>query len=299
MVKKFNIQKFDYAVYPKRINMGCGYDYKEGYLNIDLTDFVKADLVADTTDLSMLPDSYYEEIYAKDVLEHIPRNKTEKTLKEWSRLLKDGGKIFIQTSNVINLAEMLKRVEYSKYEFQQSMLQCLFGTQAHEGDFHYYGFTASQLSNMMKNVGFFDFKLGNVDHWMITVTAKKSIKQDSKPEVLFGYGFYHEEDERTGFRWSQPESQLIIYNASCIEFTVECLPKNQTGSCQEIFYSLKDTVPVKIQLNQDSPTRVKIDLIEQCSLIKFESNYLFSPFWYEENGDKRKLSFFMYNCCVN
>ena len=32
---------FDYKNYPKQINMGCGYDYKQDYLNMDLTDAQK------------------------------------------------------------------------------------------------------------------------------------------------------------------------------------------------------------------------------------------------------------------
>ncbi len=57
---------------PDRLNLGCGWDLREGYLNVDVHDFHKPDLVADVTKLDMLPSGRYREIIAQDVLEHLP-----------------------------------------------------------------------------------------------------------------------------------------------------------------------------------------------------------------------------------
>jgi len=46
--------------------MGCGFDIKKDFLNVDLHEMHGPDLVADCTDLHMLPSSYYEYIIAKD-----------------------------------------------------------------------------------------------------------------------------------------------------------------------------------------------------------------------------------------
>ena len=72
---------------PKKLNVGCGFDIRPGFLNVDAAAFHDPDLVADVTDLRMLPDGYFEEIVAQDVLEHFERSKTSTALTEWSRLL--------------------------------------------------------------------------------------------------------------------------------------------------------------------------------------------------------------------
>src|SRR3954449_9383032 len=54
---------------PTRLNVGCGYDIRPGFLNVDNGDWHSPDLVADITDLVMLPSGHFEEIVAQDVLE--------------------------------------------------------------------------------------------------------------------------------------------------------------------------------------------------------------------------------------
>src|SRR6478672_11115968 len=67
---------FDPNAHPRRLNLGCGFDYREGFLNIDLNDFHKPDLVADVRNLHSLPSDFYEELVANDVLEHLERAET-------------------------------------------------------------------------------------------------------------------------------------------------------------------------------------------------------------------------------
>lgn len=40
---------------PRRLNVGCGYDIREGFLNIDSGDRHNPDYITDVTDLIMLP----------------------------------------------------------------------------------------------------------------------------------------------------------------------------------------------------------------------------------------------------
>jgi hypothetical protein len=65
---------------PRKLNVGCGYDRREGYLNVDLHAVHKPDLVADVTHLPMLPSESFDEILAQDVLEHFERAKTAPAL---------------------------------------------------------------------------------------------------------------------------------------------------------------------------------------------------------------------------
>ncbi|RYF60885.1 MAG: hypothetical protein EOO27_04180 [Comamonadaceae bacterium] len=64
------------------MNLGCGFDIRTGYLNVDMHDRQGPDLVADVTSLGMLPSEGFTEIVAQDVLEHVERHKVHVALSE-------------------------------------------------------------------------------------------------------------------------------------------------------------------------------------------------------------------------
>lgn len=53
-----------------KVNLGSGKDYRDGYINIDISERWKPDLVVDVS--KCVPLYNVEEIIANDVLEHIP-----------------------------------------------------------------------------------------------------------------------------------------------------------------------------------------------------------------------------------
>lgn len=168
------LKKFDHSKYPRRLNLGCGFDVRPGYLNVDLHEHHKPDLVADIRTLPMLPSGLYEEILAQDCLEHLSRCDTESTLKEWGRLLKPGGILKLRTTSLIDLLELFKAEAYQTVDLQQKLVQCLFGTQAYEGDWHFTGFTKVLLTHYLQVAGFGKMEFQLVDGWLFDVTAEKA-----------------------------------------------------------------------------------------------------------------------------
>jgi len=80
-----------------RLNLGCGPDIKEGYVNIDTCPIDASKVVKmDIRNLSYGKGSV-DEIYARDVIEHMSLEDTKKSLQNWGEILKSGGKLFIQT----------------------------------------------------------------------------------------------------------------------------------------------------------------------------------------------------------
>lgn len=79
---------------PVKIHLGCGFQYEEGWLNIDINPDVKSDLCADFTNgLPMLPDSCASVIKSSDVVEHMIDKVF--TINEFGRLLRVGGSLII------------------------------------------------------------------------------------------------------------------------------------------------------------------------------------------------------------
>jgi len=160
---------FDPALFPKQVNLGCGFDRRDGYLNVDFQSFHKPDLVADVRDLGMLPDGYYEEIVAQDVLEHLPRTEVLPTLQGWSRKLAPGGRLVLRVPDVVGLVKLLAR--RPTLEDHEVLLQNLFGTQAYTGDFHMFGFTEVVLRHYLALSGLEPVEIVQKDEWMFDTTA--------------------------------------------------------------------------------------------------------------------------------
>lgn len=79
-----------------RLNLGCGPDIKDGYINIDTCPLDDRVRKMDIRNLSYGKASV-DEIYARDVIEHMSLEDTKISLKNWSEICKSGAKLFIQT----------------------------------------------------------------------------------------------------------------------------------------------------------------------------------------------------------
>ncbi|PHM09240.1 class I SAM-dependent methyltransferase [Nostoc sp. 'Peltigera malacea cyanobiont' DB3992] len=168
-----NISEFDYLQYPRKLNLGCGFDIRSAYLNVDFQDFHNPDLVADIRKLDMLPSEFYEEIIAQDCLEHFPRLDTEPALAEWSRLLKSGGILKLRVPDLIGLLKLFSWKSNQSIEEQKVLVQCMYGTQAYNGDWHLTGFTQILLEHYLEEAGFHKIKFETKDHWLFEVTCQK------------------------------------------------------------------------------------------------------------------------------
>jgi predicted SAM-dependent methyltransferase len=177
---------FDPSTYPRKLNLGCGSDYREGFVNIDMNAWYRPDVLADVTKLEFLPPQYYEELIAQDVLEHIRRTATLSALVQWNRPLQVGGTLWLRVPSLLGIAEMLKRNEYREPARQEHLIQCLFGTQAYTGDFHFTSFTDVLLEHYLDVSGFALVKIELRDGWLFDVTGKKTVHVEKSPEPDFG-----------------------------------------------------------------------------------------------------------------
>ena len=78
-----------------RINLGCGDDQRDGWYNVDIIPELDPDEVVDLNKTPWpWPDSYFEEVLASNVLEHLDDQHT--ALQELHRITKPGGRIEVR-----------------------------------------------------------------------------------------------------------------------------------------------------------------------------------------------------------
>lgn len=80
---------------PKKLNLGCGRDIKEGYINLDTTKLPGVDVVWNIKKLPLpFKNEEFEEILCNDILEHF--GNYVPVLKELYRILSSDGKLKIR-----------------------------------------------------------------------------------------------------------------------------------------------------------------------------------------------------------
>jgi len=79
---------------PRKLNLGCGLDIRQGWVNVDSVNLPGVDIVCNIEKLPLpFPDEEFNEILCRDILEH---TEYPPVLKDIHRILKRGGKLSIQ-----------------------------------------------------------------------------------------------------------------------------------------------------------------------------------------------------------
>jgi len=137
-----------------KLNLGCAKDIKPGYLNIDLYDHPQVKK-CDVRDLSFLDNNSVDEIFAKDIIEHMSFSDVKKAIKEWVRVLKPNGIIFIQTINIEKQIEAFKNGVWSIEDFNHMVFAGVnwVGEDPKCEDFHKCAFTKELLTRLLSENG--------------------------------------------------------------------------------------------------------------------------------------------------
>lgn len=83
-----------------KLNLGCGKDKKDGYVNLDISDKVSADIVCDIEDGLPFEVNYFDEVLAYNVLEQISNpKKFIFVMNELHRIIKENGSLTVRVPN--------------------------------------------------------------------------------------------------------------------------------------------------------------------------------------------------------
>jgi hypothetical protein len=160
----------------RKLNLGCGFDYRPGYVNVDLHASTNPDLVADVLDLSMLPRATYDEIVAQDVLEHFRWCETPRALFEWNRLLRKDGILFIRTTYLGGLARRFEYKEFQDIPTQKLLIVNLFSQQLMDGDYHLTAFSERLIRYYLWETGYEITRIAIRDEWLFEICARKVVE---------------------------------------------------------------------------------------------------------------------------
>jgi predicted SAM-dependent methyltransferase len=83
-----------------KLHLGCGPNYLEGWINIDIDPVVKSDLLFDLREEFPFPDSYVDFIYNEHFIEHLTYNEGLLFLQECNRILQPRGILRISTPDL-------------------------------------------------------------------------------------------------------------------------------------------------------------------------------------------------------
>ena len=132
-----------------KLHLGCGKIYIPGFVHVDVVNYDHIDYLTSIDSLDVFGDNACDLIYNCHVLEHFHRNRTEKVLKEWYRVLKPGG--ILRTS----VPDFNACCEAYRIEKDLSLIiGLLMGRQNFLYNIHYNIFDFNSLRKQLLQAGF-------------------------------------------------------------------------------------------------------------------------------------------------
>ncbi len=136
----------------KKIHLGCGKRYLEGYIHVDIHPHDHIDFLSNIDKLDMFQDGYANLIYASHCLEYFDREEVVEVLKEWKRVLAPGGTLRLAVPNL----EALIKV-YSKSGDINKIVGPLYGKWSigkGKSIYHKTVYDLNSLSEILNKAGF-------------------------------------------------------------------------------------------------------------------------------------------------
>jgi len=134
-----------------KLNLGSHDRIIPGYDNYDKDNYPGVKYKGDVSDLSQFSDNSIEVVRASHILEHFPPKQTESILKEWNRVLKQDGILYISVPNWESVLEA-----YSVGGLCDFVITTLYGDQGYDGAEHKTVFDEKRLTEYLKKAGFND-----------------------------------------------------------------------------------------------------------------------------------------------
>ena len=132
-----------------KLNLGARDRAMEGFMGMDCDPHSGVDFVGDVSDLSRFENDTVEEIFASHILEHFEHHKTLTVLKEWARVLKPMGKLYVAVPDFARCVDL-----YKNHGLNDWIVRFLSGDQEYKTAYHYNLFDEGRLAKYLSEAGF-------------------------------------------------------------------------------------------------------------------------------------------------
>ncbi|KGF72860.1 methyltransferase type 11 [Neosynechococcus sphagnicola sy1] len=143
---------------PLRLHIG-GWEVHPNWKILDVEARPEVDFVCDASCLSQFADQSVDAIYSSHTLEHFYygiNNELAQTLKEWYRVLKVGGELYVSVPDLHSLCWLfLEPTATAQHRFD--IMRIIYGGQLNPYDIHKVGFDIDILTYYLKNAGFREY----------------------------------------------------------------------------------------------------------------------------------------------
>jgi predicted SAM-dependent methyltransferase len=144
---------------PVKLHLGCGEQHFDDYVNIDFPSDMHtaqnksvADIFIDIKNLDF-PNCTIEEIRSHHVFEHFDRPKTLALLIRWSRWLVPGGRLIIETPDVLGSFRQIVEDNLT-FPQKQAVMRHIFGSHEASWAIHCDGWYAEKFTQVLGVFGF-------------------------------------------------------------------------------------------------------------------------------------------------
>jgi SAM-dependent methyltransferase len=142
-----------------KLNLCCGGDVREGYINVDVRRTKPNVLVLDLERelLKPFPSSSADEIIARDCIEHISWRRVEELLRDMYRVLRCNGRAYIQVPDLEAIARRVildPNFCYGELCGWKAISFWVYGAQDYPENTHKAGFTIPTLKRLLESIGF-------------------------------------------------------------------------------------------------------------------------------------------------
>ena len=155
----------------RKLNLGCGSDYKKGWVNVDFDKNVKADAYFDLGKHFPLKKSGFDYILLQDVLEHFTKEGAKALLEKCREVLSAEGRMEVRVPNLIQIIKQFKKDPGVMIEF-------IYGHFSGNDklDSHKFGYTVDSLKKVLESVGFTPVSIKTETTNIVCVARKTDIK---------------------------------------------------------------------------------------------------------------------------
>jgi cyclopropane fatty-acyl-phospholipid synthase-like methyltransferase len=161
-----------------KLNLCCGDDVRDGYINIDVRKTKPNVLILDLEKeiLKPFPSNSVEEIIAKDCIEHVSWRRVEDLLRDIHRVLKCDGRVYIQVPDLEAIAtKVILNPDFCFGDLcgWKAISYWIYGSQDYLENSHKAGFTIPTLKRLLEQIGFIVEKIQNDGGTNIMCFARK------------------------------------------------------------------------------------------------------------------------------